>query len=72
MYGDVRLLKSGKSEVNYLVSYNNPSIISKEIFEAEKMEKERRSNLEKKERTIEKTGSIVQRGSKYKCLNLQG
>ena len=32
--GDVRLLKSGKSEVHYLASGNNPAIISKEIFEA--------------------------------------
>ena len=32
--GDVRLLKSGKSDVNYLASDNNPAIISKEVFAA--------------------------------------
>ena len=32
--GDVRLLKSGKSDVQYLSSDNNPAIISKEAFEA--------------------------------------
>lgn len=43
--GDVRLLKSGKSEVNYLASGNNPAIISKEDFEAVQAEKARRSNV---------------------------
>ncbi|MDE6850904.1 MAG: recombinase family protein [Lachnospiraceae bacterium] len=43
--GDVELLKSGKSEVHYLASGNNPAIISKEIFEAVQMEKRRRSNI---------------------------
>ena len=43
--GDVELLKSGKSEVHYLASDNNPAIISKETFEAVQMEKVRRSNI---------------------------
>lgn len=43
--GDVRLLKSSKSEVNYLASGNNPAIISKEDFEAVQTEKARRSNV---------------------------
>ena len=43
--GDVRLLKSGKSEVHYLASGNNPAIISKEDFEAVQTEKARRSNV---------------------------
>ena len=43
--GDVELLKSGKSEVHYLASGNNPAIISEEIFKAVQMEKVRRSNL---------------------------
>ena len=30
---DVKLLKSGKSDVQYMASENNPSIISKETFE---------------------------------------
>ncbi|WP_286028453.1 recombinase family protein [Ligilactobacillus agilis] len=47
--GDVRLLKSGKSEVQYLFSDNNPAIISKEVFEAVQVEKKRRSNMVKDE-----------------------
>ncbi|MDO4556474.1 MAG: recombinase family protein, partial [Lachnospiraceae bacterium] len=47
--GDVKLLKSGKSEVHYLSSDNNPVIISKEIFEAVQIEKTRRSNVIKDE-----------------------
>ena len=45
--GDVRLLKSGKSEVQYLSSDNNSAIISKEVFEAVQIEKARRSNIVK-------------------------
>lgn len=37
--GDVKLLKSGKSDVHYLASDNNPAIISKEIFAAVQIEK---------------------------------
>lgn len=48
--GDVELLKSGKSEVHYLVLGNNPAIISKEMFEAVQKEKTRRSNLIKDEK----------------------
>lgn len=47
--GDVRLLKSGKSGVQYLSSDNNPAIISKEAFEAVQIEKKRRSNMVKDE-----------------------
>ena len=47
--GDVRLLKSGKSDVHYLSSDNNPAIISKEIFEAVQTEKVCRSNVIKDE-----------------------
>ncbi len=47
--GDIRLLKSGKSEVQYLSSDNNPAIISKEVFEAVQIEKKRRSNIVKDE-----------------------
>ena len=47
--GDVRLLKSGKSEVQYLSSDNNPAIISKEVFEAVQAEKKRRNNMVKDE-----------------------
>ena len=31
--GDVKLLKFGKREVQYLASDNNPAIISKDVFE---------------------------------------
>lgn len=47
--GDVRLLKSGKSEVQYLSSDNNLAIIAKEVFEAVRIEKTRRSNVIKSE-----------------------
>ena len=47
--GDVRLLKSGKSEVQYLSLNNNPTIISKEAFEAVQIEKKQRSNMVKDE-----------------------
>nr|WP_302950816.1 recombinase family protein [Holdemania filiformis] len=43
--GDVKLLKSGNSEVQYLSTDNNPAIISKETFEAVQVEKARRSNV---------------------------
>ena len=43
--GDVRLLKTGKSEVHYLATDNNPAIISKEVFEAVQIEKKQRSNV---------------------------
>ena len=47
--GEVELLKSGKSEIHYLVSDNNPAIISKEVFKAVLLEKSRRSNVVKDE-----------------------
>lgn len=61
--GDVRLLKSGRSEVNYLASGNNPAIISKEDFEAVQTEKARRSNV-----VIDENGS-KRKNEKYssKC-----
>ena len=43
--GNVRLLKSGNSEVHYLASDNSPAIISSETFEAVQIEKARRSNV---------------------------
>lgn len=47
--GNVRLLKSGKSEVQYFAENNNPAIISKEMFEVVQVEKKRRSNVVKDE-----------------------
>ena len=58
--GDVRLLKSGKNEVQYLSSDNNPAIISKEVFEAVQIEKKRRSNMKKDE-----NGTAKRKDSKY-------
>lgn len=52
--GDVKLLKSGNSEVNYLSLDNNPAIISKEMFEAVQIEKEKRSNVVKNENGIDR------------------
>ena len=46
--GDVKLLKSGKSDM-HLASENNPVIISKETFEAVQIEKSSRSNVVKDE-----------------------
>lgn len=43
--GDVKLLKSGNSDVQYMSTDNHPAIISKEIFEAVQIEKGRRSNV---------------------------
>ncbi len=54
--GDVELLKSGKNEVHYLASGNNPAIISKEVFEAVQIEKARRSNVVKDENGRQRKG----------------
>ncbi|WP_414151849.1 recombinase family protein [Acetobacterium carbinolicum] len=47
--GNVRLLDDGKHESYYLSENNNPAIISKEIFQAVQIEKQRRSNVTKGE-----------------------
>lgn len=48
--GDVKLMKStGNNDVQYLSSDNNPTIISKEVFEAVQAEKARKSNVVKGE-----------------------
>lgn len=52
--GDVRLLKTGKSEVHYLATDNNPAMISKETFEAVQIEKRRRSNMVKNENGVKR------------------
>ena len=43
--GDVKLMKSCNSDVQYLSSDNNPTIISKEVFETVQIEKAKRSNV---------------------------
>lgn len=45
--GNVRLLDDGKHESYYLSENNNPAIISKEMFQAVQLEKQRRSNVTK-------------------------
>ncbi len=63
--GNVRLLKSGKSEVQYLASDNNPAIISKEAFEAVQIEKARRSNVIKDENgSKRKTQKYTSKGNR--------
>ena len=58
--GDVRLLKTGKSEIHYLATDNNPAIISKEVFEAVQIEKARRSNVVK-----DSNGTVKRKNLKY-------
>lgn len=58
--GNVRLLKSGKSEIHYLASDNNSAIISSETFEAVQIEKVCRSNVAKDE-----NGTVKRKDSKY-------
>ena len=58
--GDVRLLKTGKSEIHYLATDNNPAIISKEVFEAGQIEKARRSNVVK-----DGNGTVKRKNLKY-------
>lgn len=61
--GDVKLLKSGKSEVHYLLSDNNPAIILKEVFEAVQREKSRRSNV------VKDGNAVKRRNQKYSSKN---
>lgn len=43
--GNVRLLDNGKHDLSYLAEGNNPPIISKEMYQAVQLEKQRRSNV---------------------------
>jgi site-specific DNA recombinase len=47
--GKVRLLDDGKHDSYFLSEENNPTIISKEIFQAVQIEKQHRSNVTKAE-----------------------
>ncbi len=47
--GNVRLLDDGKHESYYLSEANNPAIITKEMYQAVQIEKQRRSNVIKGE-----------------------
>jgi site-specific DNA recombinase len=47
--GNVRLLDDGKHASYFLAEDNNPTIMSKEIFQAVQIEKQRRSNITKVE-----------------------
>lgn len=57
--GDVRLLKSSNSEMQYVSTDNNPAIISDEVFDAAQEEKKRRSNV------ITDDEGTHRRGKKY-------
>lgn len=52
--GNVRLLDDGKHESYYLSENNNPAIISKEMYQAVQLEKQRRSNVTKGENGIQR------------------
>lgn len=43
--GNVRLLDNGKHDAYFLAENSNPTIISKETFQAVQIEKQRRSNV---------------------------
>lgn len=47
--GNVRFLDDGKHDAHYLAQDNNPIIISKETFQAVRIEKQHRNNVEKGE-----------------------
>jgi DNA invertase Pin-like site-specific DNA recombinase len=58
--GEAELLKSDENSTYYLVSDNNPAIISKEIFEAVQKRKTQRSNV-----TVDEDGTKHRSASKY-------
>lgn len=58
--GAVRLFDDKKSEVQYLVSNNNPTIITEEVFVAVQKEKANRSNIE-----VDENGNQVRKSTKY-------
>lgn len=57
--GDVKLLKSGKSEVHYLASGSHPAIVSKEVFDTVQIEKVSRGNV------VETDNGKRRKSSKY-------
>jgi hypothetical protein len=52
--GNVRLLKSGNSEVHYMESDNNPEIILSKTFEAVQIKKTKRSNVVRDENSTKR------------------
>lgn len=58
--GEAELLKSDDNSTYYLVSDNNPAIISKEVFEAVQKRKTQRSNV-----TVDENGTKHRSTSKY-------
>lgn len=58
--GEAELLKSDGNSTYYLVSDNNPAIISKEVFEAVQKRKTQRSNI-----TVDENGTKHRSASKY-------
>lgn len=62
---DVKLLKLGKSEIYYLASGNNPTIISKEVFEAMQPQKAWRSNVMRDENGSKRKSEKYSSKKKY-------
>ena len=58
--GEAELFKSDENSTYYLVSDNNPSIISKEFFEAVQKRKTQRSNV-----TVDENGTKHRSSNKY-------
>ena len=58
--GEAELLKSDDNSTYYLVSDNNPAIISKEVFEAVQKRKTQRSNV-----TVDENGTKHRSANKY-------
>lgn len=58
--GEAELLKSDENSIYYLISDNNPAIISKEVFEAVQKRKTQRSNV-----TVDEEGTKHRSANKY-------
>ena len=58
--GEAELLKSDEKGTYYLVSDNNPAIISKEVFDAVQKRKIQRSNI-----TVDEDGTKHRSSNKY-------
>jgi site-specific DNA recombinase len=58
--GEAELLKSDENSTYYLISDNNPAIISKEVFEAVQKRKTQRSNV-----TVDEEGTKHRSANKY-------
>ena len=64
--GEAELLKSDENSTYYLISDNNPAIISKEVFEAVQKRKTQRSNV-----TVDEEGTKHRSANKYSSKKKQ-